>query len=65
PPPVLVVSDASYLLDCIGAYMKSVSRTNPIPVNTSGDKLLWPKSPAPAPTSFPPSKFSFSAQPKR
>lgn len=36
-----------------------------IPVNTSGDKLLWPKSPAPAPTSFPPSKFSFSAQPKR
>ncbi|KGO58177.1 hypothetical protein PEX2_066870 [Penicillium expansum] len=30
PPPVLVVSDASYLLDCIGAYMKSVSRANPI-----------------------------------
>ncbi|KAJ5971391.1 uncharacterized protein N7479_001309, partial [Penicillium vulpinum] len=29
PPPVLVVSDASYLLDCIGAYMKSVSRANP------------------------------------
>ncbi|OQD69162.1 hypothetical protein PENPOL_c002G00943 [Penicillium polonicum] len=67
PPPVLVVSDASYLLDCIGAYMKSVSRANPIPVNTSGDKLLWPKSPvpAPAPTSFPPSRFSFSAPPKK
>lgn len=30
PPPVLVVSDASYLLDCIGAYMKSVSRANPV-----------------------------------
>ncbi|KAJ5209965.1 hypothetical protein N7491_009776 [Penicillium cf. griseofulvum] len=30
PPPVLVVSDASYLLDCIGSYMKSVSRANPV-----------------------------------
>ncbi|CAG7939915.1 unnamed protein product [Penicillium nalgiovense] len=30
PPPVLVVSDASYLLDCIGAYMKSVSRANSV-----------------------------------
>ncbi|KGO78351.1 hypothetical protein PITC_059640 [Penicillium italicum] len=67
PPPVLVVSDASYLLDCIGAYMKNVSRANPIPVNSSGDKLFLPKSPvhAPAPTSFPPSKFSFSAQAKK
>ncbi|KAJ5511206.1 hypothetical protein N7453_003309 [Penicillium expansum] len=67
PPPVLVVSDASYLLDCIGAYMKSVSRANPISVNSSGDKLLWPRSPvpAPAPTSFPPSKFSFSTQAKK
>ncbi|OQD91745.1 hypothetical protein PENSOL_c049G06220 [Penicillium solitum] len=67
PPPVLVVSDASYLLDCIGAYMKSVSRANPIPINTSGDKLLGPKSPMPAsaPASFPPSKFSFAAQPKK
>ncbi|KAF7520244.1 hypothetical protein PCG10_009298 [Penicillium crustosum] len=66
PPPVLVVSDASYLLDCIGAYMKSVSRANPIPINTSGDKPQWPKSPMPAsaPASFPPSRFSFTAQPK-
>lgn len=30
PPPVLAVSDASYLLDCIGTYMKSVSRANPV-----------------------------------
>lgn len=30
PPPVLVVSDASYLLDCISAYMKSVSRANSV-----------------------------------
>ncbi|CAI7657105.1 unnamed protein product [Penicillium discolor] len=67
PPPVLVVSDASYLLDSIDAYMKSVSRANPIPINTSGDKLLWPKSPMPAsaPASFPPSKFSFTAEPKK
>ncbi|KAJ6127975.1 hypothetical protein N7471_009192 [Penicillium samsonianum] len=80
PPPVLVVSDASYLLDCIGAYMKSVSRANPIPANTPGDKPLWSKSPTPAPTSFPPtsfpptsfpptsfppSKISFSAQDKK
>lgn len=67
PPPVLVVSDASYLLDCIGAYMKSVSRANPISVNAPRDKLLWSKSPVPAsvPTSFPPSKFSFSAQPEK
>lgn len=33
PPPVLVVSDASYLLDCIGAYMKGVSRANPVSYN--------------------------------
>jgi hypothetical protein len=30
PPPILVVSDASYLLDCIGAYMRGVSRANPV-----------------------------------
>ncbi|QQK47582.1 hypothetical protein Pdw03_5217 [Penicillium digitatum] len=67
PPPVLVVSDASYLLDCISAYMKSISRANPIQVDAPGDKVLWPKSPVPAPTptSFPPSKFLLSAQTKK
>ena len=33
PPPVLVVSDASYLLDCVSAYMKGVSRANPVSIS--------------------------------
>ncbi|OQE77508.1 hypothetical protein PENNAL_c0060G02325 [Penicillium nalgiovense] len=65
PPPVLVVSDASYLLDCIGAYMKSVSRANSVPVNAPGDKPLWPKSPTPALPSFAAPKLSFPAQDKK
>ncbi|KAJ5844471.1 uncharacterized protein N7525_002212 [Penicillium rubens] len=65
PPPVLVVSDASYLLDCISAYMKSVSRANSVPVNPPGDKPLWPKLPAPALPSFAAPKMSFPAQDKK
>ncbi|KAJ5462418.1 hypothetical protein N7530_010623 [Penicillium desertorum] len=65
PPPVLVVSDASYLLDCISAYMKSVSRANSVPVNAPGDKPLWPKLPAPALSSFAAPKMSFPAPEKK
>ncbi|KAJ5817253.1 hypothetical protein N7447_009486 [Penicillium robsamsonii] len=61
PPPVLVVSDASYLLDCIGAYMKSASRANPVSVNAPGDKSSVPKVSTPVSTpvsaSFPPASF--------
>ncbi|KXG52106.1 uncharacterized protein PGRI_083900 [Penicillium griseofulvum] len=65
PPPVLVVSDASYLLDCIGSYMKSASRANPIPVTTPRDESPMPKAPTPVSTSFPAPKFSTFAQSKR
>ncbi|KAJ5153758.1 uncharacterized protein N7500_009197 [Penicillium coprophilum] len=63
PPPVLVVSDASYLLDCIGTYMKNASRANPVPVNAPGDKSSVSKVPTHVSTSFlsasfPQSKFN-------
>ncbi|KAJ5520940.1 hypothetical protein N7463_001393 [Penicillium fimorum] len=70
PPPVLVVSDASYLLDCIGAYMKSASRANPVPANAPGDKSSVPKASTPVYASFPhpkfpPSNFSSALQAKK
>ncbi|KAJ5371754.1 hypothetical protein N7517_003760 [Penicillium concentricum] len=70
PPPVLVVLDASYLLDCVGAYMKSASRANPVPVNALEDKSSVPPPSTPVSTSFPlpkfpPSNFSAALQAKK
>ncbi|KAI2709211.1 hypothetical protein CBS147332_6270 [Penicillium roqueforti] len=60
PPPVLVVSDASYLLDCVSAYMKCVSRANPILVNTAD---VLPKPTALVPASFAATSFQSRSSP--
>ncbi|KAJ5781191.1 hypothetical protein N7457_006351 [Penicillium paradoxum] len=49
PPQVLVVSDPSYLLDCISAYMKGISRANPTTVKIAGGKPLLFDTPGPSP----------------